>query len=37
MLRDAVYFIIGFAVGTAFGQILWQWVKHKIHPDKPIT
>jgi len=43
MLRDAAMLGIGFVGGWIFFQRpqwatdAWQWVKHKVHPDKTVT
>ena len=43
MLRDAVLFFVGFGIGwlvfkqPQFVVDAWQWIKHKVHPDKPVT
>lgn len=42
MLRDAIFLAIGFGIGwivferPQWATDVWQWIKHKIHPDKPV-
>lgn len=42
MLRDAIMLLIGFGIGwivlerPQLATDLWQWIKHKVHPDKSV-
>lgn len=42
MLRDAIFLLIGFGIGwiaferPQWATDAWQWLKHKIRPDKPV-